>query len=49
MINTDRGHITLGTDYVKWVERWETVRRKDPPGEEDWRAALLEYFGVQVE
>jgi len=49
VISTERGHITLGSDYVKWVERWETVTEKHLPTEDDWRAALLNYFGVRLE
>lgn len=49
VISTESGHITLGSDYVKWVERWETVKQENLSHEEDWRLALLKYFGVKLE
>ena len=48
VISTERGHITLGSDYVKWVEKWEVVKQKNFMDEEGWRKALLDYFGVQL-
>mmetsp|Transcript_5263 Transcript_5263/g.7848 ORF Transcript_5263/g.7848 Transcript_5263/m.7848 type:complete len:397 (-) Transcript_5263:63-1253(-) len=48
VISTNHGHITLGTNYVKWVEQWEIVKQIDLPAETDWRLALKEHFGVTL-
>lgn len=47
MSNT-RGHIALGKDCVKWVEKGENVRQIELPTETDWRAALKEHFGITL-
>jgi len=46
VLSDSRGHITLGRDYVKWVEKGVAVRRIELPDETAWRAALLEHFGI---
>ena len=48
MISTENGHVTLCSDYVKWVERWETVKEEPIADEESWRSALFQHFGVQL-
>jgi N-hydroxyarylamine O-acetyltransferase len=48
VISTENGHITLGSDYVKWVEKWETTKQLTLPTEKDWRSALFNYFGVKL-
>jgi len=46
VMGTDRGHVTLGRDYIKWVEKGESVKRVELPTETAWRDALKEYFGI---
>lgn len=48
VISTETGHITLGKDYIKWVEQWKTVRHIDLPTETAWREALQSHFGVNL-
>ena len=42
------GHVTLGTDYIKWVEKGKEVKRVELPSESSWREALMTYFGVSL-
>ncbi len=49
VVSTENGHITLGADYVKWVERWETVKELSIKDESSWRSALARYFGVRLD
>ena len=48
VVSTDKGHITLGKDYIKWVEQWKTVKQIDLPTETDWRTALQNYFKIEL-
>lgn len=48
VISTEKGHITLGSNYVKFVEQWEVVHEETFSSEKDWRYALLKYFGVKL-
>jgi arylamine N-acetyltransferase len=48
VISTDKGHITLGKDYIKWVEQWKTVKQIELPTETNWRDALQNYFKIEL-
>ena len=48
VLSNSRGHVTLGRDYVKWVERGETIKKIDLPTETAWRNALMEYFDITL-
>lgn len=45
-LGTPAGHLTLGRDYLKVVERGREVRRVALPDEAAWREALSTYFGI---
>ena len=48
VLSNSRGHVTLGKDYIKWVEKGESVRRVELPNETAWRAALQDHFGITL-
>jgi arylamine N-acetyltransferase len=48
VVSTDKGHITLGKDYIKWVEQWKTVKQIELPTETNWRDALQNYFKIEL-
>lgn len=49
VLSTAAGHVTLGADYIKWVEQGgAVVRRMELPTENLWREALELYFGVAL-
>lgn len=47
-LGTETGHVTLGTDYIKWVERGLEVKRKNLQSETEWRNALKQYFDIDL-
>ena len=42
------GHVILGKDYIKTVERGVEVSRTPLSTEEEWRAALEANFGITL-
>lgn len=48
VLKNSQGHVTLGKDYIKWVEQGETVKQMELPTETDWRTALQEHFGITL-
>ena len=42
------GHIMLGKDYIKTVERGVEVSRTELPTEKEWRDALKANFGITL-
>ena len=44
----DNGHVMLGKDYIKTVERGVEVSRTELPTEKEWRAALEANFGITL-
>ena len=48
VLSDNRGHVTLGKDYIKWVEKGESVKRIELPTETHWQAALKDHFGVTL-
>ena len=48
VLSDGRGHITLGKDYIKWVEKGESVKRIELPTETHWRGALKDHFKVTL-
>ena len=42
------GHIMLGKDYIKTVERGVEVSRAELPTEKEWRDALKANFGITL-
>ena len=44
----DDGHVMLGKDYIKTVERGVEVSRAQLPTEKEWRAALEANFGITL-
>ena len=48
VLSDSRGHVTLGKDYIKWVEKGESVKRIELPTETHWRAALKDHFEVTL-
>ena len=48
VVSTTNGHITLGSNYVKWVEKWKTIKQIPLATEQEWRSALLEHFGMKL-
>ena len=48
VLSNSGGHVTLGKDYIKWVEKGESVRRIELPNETLWRAALKDRFGITL-
>jgi len=46
VLSTSDGHVTLGRDYVKWIERGEMVKRVELTSETEWRSAVMDLFGV---
>jgi N-hydroxyarylamine O-acetyltransferase len=48
VISTDSGHVTLGNQYIKWVEKGDCVRQIELPTEAAYRSALKDYFGVEL-
>jgi N-hydroxyarylamine O-acetyltransferase len=48
VLSNSGGHVTLGRDYIKWVEKGESVRQIELPNETLWRAALKDHFGITL-
>ena len=48
MIAKDNGHVMLGKDYIKTVERGVEVSRTELPTEKEWRDALEANFGITL-
>jgi len=47
VLSTEKGHLTLGKDYIKWVDQGGSkVTRKELSTETLWRNALEDHFGV---
>ena len=44
----DNGHVMLGKDYIKTVERGVEVSRTELPTEKEWREALEANFGITL-
>ena len=44
----DNGHVMLGKDYIKTVERGVEVSRTELSTEKEWRAALEANFGITL-
>ena len=44
----DNGHVMLGKDYIKTVERGVEVSRTALPTEKEWREALKANFGITL-
>ena len=44
----DNGHVMLGKDYIKTVERGVEVSRTQLSTEKEWRAALEANFGITL-
>ena len=44
----DNGHIMLGKDYIKTVERGVEVSRTPLSTEKEWREALEASFGITL-
>ena len=44
----DNGHVMLGKDYIKTVERGVEVSRTQLPTEKEWREALEANFGITL-
>jgi hypothetical protein len=44
----DNGHVMLGKDYIKTVERGVEVSRTELPTEKEWRDALEANFGITL-
>ena len=44
----DNGHVMLGKDYIKTVERGVEVSRAQLSTEKEWRAALEANFGITL-
>ena len=42
------GHVMLGKDYIKTVEKGVEVSRTPLPTEKEWRAALEANFGITL-
>ena len=42
------GHVMLGKDYIKTVERGVEVSRTELPTEKEWREALEANFGITL-
>ena len=43
------GHVTLGSNYIKWIEKGLEIKRIELQTESKWRQALLTYFKVSLE
>jgi arylamine N-acetyltransferase len=48
VLSTDSGHVTLGNNYIKWVEKGDCVRQIELPTEAACRSALKDYVGVEI-
>ena len=53
VISTNVGHVTLGHDYIKWIEHRSRhgrggaiVTRQELPTEKSWRDALQKHFNI---